>query len=287
MYTGEDRVAEIRLVTRAQWGARSPKSITPLVLSAQRGTAVHYTAADADEQADHANCAGRVKAIQVFHMDSRGWADIAYSYLACKHGYVFEGRGRGVRTAAQGTTAGNDAYHAVCFLGDDTADRDDVTDLGRVAIFLAVADCNRWAGASGVRPHSSFKATACPGDQLRAWIAAGMPTQEEDVPLTDDEIKRIAAAVDAQMLELLRAGFGGLVPGSENATVRASQGYLFGQVVAQASRLTALEGDFRQAVTGLQKIVDLLERIEGADPQTVARAVLDEHAARIAPRPDA
>jgi len=193
---GQWRVG-MQLVTRAQWGARPPKNQTPLNRAVQHGTAVHYTASDADEQADHANCARRVRAIQDFHMDGRGWADIAYSYLACKHGFVYEGRGTGVRTAANGTDTGNTAYHAVCFLGDDTAGRDDVTDAGRVAIRQAVEHCNRWAGVSAFRPHSWFKATACPGDQLRAWLAAGMPVtdaappQEDD--MTEDQARQLAA----------------------------------------------------------------------------------------------
>jgi hypothetical protein len=179
----------MRLVTRAQWGARAPRQRQALAKSQQAGTAVHYSAADADEQADHGNCDNRVRGIQNFHMDGRGWSDIAYSYLACKHGYVFEGRGRGIRTAAQGTNWGNDGYHAVCFLGDDTAGRDDVTDIGRAAIKDAVTHCNAWAGVSGVRPHSSFHSTACPGDDLRGWITRGMPTSSQEEPdMTTDDL---------------------------------------------------------------------------------------------------
>lgn len=198
----------MQLVSREQWGARPPRNQTRLDRSIQLGTACHYSASDADEQADHANCARRVRAIQDFHMDVRGWADIAYSYLACKHGFVYEGRGRGVRTAAQGTNDGNDAWHAVCFLGDDTAGRDDVTDAGREAIRAAVMHCNAWSAAERVAPHSWFHATACPGDDLRAWIAAGLPVahppQEAD-DMTLDELdtylasdlgqKRLRAAV--------------------------------------------------------------------------------------------
>jgi hypothetical protein len=92
----------MRLVTRQQWGARPPRSIVPLPGSAIDTTVFHYSGADADEQADHAKCAGRVRGIQRFHMDTRGWLDIAYSFLVCVHGYVFAARGYGVRTAATG-----------------------------------------------------------------------------------------------------------------------------------------------------------------------------------------
>ena len=200
----------MKLVTREAWGARPPENQTLLKRSIQHGTAVHYSAADADEQADHANCAKRVRSIQDFHMDGRGWSDIAYSYLACKHGYVYQGRSRGVRTAANGTDSGNDGYHAVCFLGDDTPARDDVTDPGREAIRDAVRHCNAWAGVSAVRPHSFFKATACPGDDLRAWLEAGMPVaepaapEEDDMPLNDADRQWIEGRLDAHTAALTK-----------------------------------------------------------------------------------
>jgi hypothetical protein len=172
----------VTLVSREGWNARDPKNLTPLVKGAQKGTAVHYTGMDSDEQSDHRNCAGRVRNIQNYHMDSRGWADIAYSYVVCKHGSVFVARGVGIRTAAQGTTEGNDAYHAICFLGDDTANRDDVTDAGRAALSVAIWKCNNWTGVLDIEPHSHFHATECPGDQLRAWIKGGTVERPETPP---------------------------------------------------------------------------------------------------------
>lgn len=186
----------MKLITRSAWNARPPKNRTPLNKSAQKGTALHYSAANTDEQAEHANCFARVRAIQNFHMDVRGWADIAYSYLCCKHGYTFEGRGLGIRTAGQGTNSGNDAYHAVCFLGDDTAQRDDVTDAGRRALKDTIAMCNGWTThADTVRPHSWFHPTGCPGDELRAWLSKGMPLPTEE-ELTGDDRKWIVSELD-------------------------------------------------------------------------------------------
>jgi hypothetical protein len=171
----------VKLIARRSWGARPPKNRTPLSKAAQKGTALHYSGSNSDEQADHANCAARVRSIQNFHMDVRGWSDIAYSYIICKHGYTFECRGLGIRTAAQGTNSGNDAFHAACFLGDDSINRDDVTDVGRVAIRDTIAMCNGWTTHSDtVRPHSWFHPTACPGDELRRWISQGMPVREEN-----------------------------------------------------------------------------------------------------------
>lgn len=200
----------MKLITRKEWGAASPKNRTALVKVQQRGTAVHYSGSNADELSEHSNCAKRVLSIQRFHMQSRGWSDIAYSFLACKHGFVFEGRGVGIRTAANGTNSGNDGYHAVCFLGDDTANRDDVTDPGRRAIKDAVLRCNAWTSRKEVRPHSFFKPTGCPGDELRSWIIRGLPIvpEKEQEDVLDMDEKTVRRIVQEEVTHVLRVATG-------------------------------------------------------------------------------
>ncbi|MCR4340092.1 MAG: N-acetylmuramoyl-L-alanine amidase [Gemmatimonadaceae bacterium] len=153
------------LVTRKAWGARPPRSTSRLAPAAVRYLVVHYSAMDADEQVSHVNCPGRVRGIQNYHMDSHGWADVAYNWVVCKHGYIFRGRGWRVRSAATGPANGFSV--AVCFLGDDTRGRDDATAAGREAI----RSVHRFVGAhapnlEGVRGHRDFMATSCPGDEL-------------------------------------------------------------------------------------------------------------------------
>jgi hypothetical protein len=128
---------------------------------------------NADEQRLHANCAARVRGMQRFHMEEKGWLDVAYNHVFCRHGFVFVGRGFGARSAANGTTESNDGYHAVCFLGDDSAGRADVTPDARRALEQLIAEYRRrYPAAREVRPHSDFFATECPGDELRALIRA-------------------------------------------------------------------------------------------------------------------
>lgn len=126
---------------------------------------------NSDEQAEHRNCAARVRAMQRYHMEARGWLDIAYGHVVCRHGYVFVGRGFGVRSAANGTTAANDRYFAVCFLGDDTAGRADVTPPALRALGELLRSYDRRIKRElDVRPHSHFVATPCPGKELRGYI---------------------------------------------------------------------------------------------------------------------
>jgi hypothetical protein len=127
---------------------------------------------NADEQRLHQNCAGRVRAMQRFHMETRGWLDVAYNHIFCRHGYVFVGRGFCARSAANGSNEANDHYFAICFLGDDSAARADVTpEARRVLRQLIVEYRRRYPKARQVRPHSDFVATQCPGDELRALIS--------------------------------------------------------------------------------------------------------------------
>lgn len=187
----------VRYISRSGWAARSPQ-VPPTML---RDTAVdtivfHYTAADADEQANHEACAGRVRGIQRFHLDSRKWNDIAYNFLVCKHGFIFEGRGLDVKSAATG--ADNSHTVAVCFLGDDTAHRDDVTVKGRQAL----VEITRWLQGRRqsirlYRGHRDFMPTTCPGDEIykyvRGQVFAGQVAADEKAVLRRWVLAQIAA----------------------------------------------------------------------------------------------
>jgi hypothetical protein len=162
----------MRLVKRSEWGAARARGRERLDRNDVRGVALHYSGVDSDEQALHRNCARRVRAMQRYHMEQRGWLDIAYNHVACVHGYVFVGRGFGVRSAANGTKTANDRYFAVCFLGNDTPGRADVTPAAYAALGELLRSYDRRIPrAMVVRPHSVFVATPCPGDELRRYIA--------------------------------------------------------------------------------------------------------------------
>jgi hypothetical protein len=114
------------------------------------------------------------------------------SFVACPHGYVFEGRGWGVRTAAQGTTFGNDHYHAACHLGGAG---DPFGDPARHAMRDVFDEAGRrYPRGIEIRPHSYFRATECPGDAIRAWVAAGAPrpgVPPAPSPEEDDDMPKL------------------------------------------------------------------------------------------------
>lgn len=161
----------VALVTKSLWNGKPPK-VRPRNLSRafQRGLAVHHTGTPEDRQEHHYECAKRVQAIQRYHQVGKGWNDIAYNWLACHHGYLFEGRGVGIRSAGQGTVAGNTCWHAVCILGSG-AGFSAASEPGLVVALVDAIDRTRayGKGANRVWPHLRFHSTECPGKGLRQW----------------------------------------------------------------------------------------------------------------------
>lgn len=161
-------------VPRDEWGARAPTNRNTNITPEHGGVTVHYVDGVPVAREDHADCAAQVRGIQNHHMDTNGWADIAYTYLTCVHGYVFEGRGPGHRTAANGTNDGNQNWYAVCGLvGGAEGTYDPVTDELVDAFQWSIADLREAGGAgTGINRHMDHLATSCPG-QLSDYVQDG------------------------------------------------------------------------------------------------------------------
>ena len=194
----------VEMYTRAEWGARPPKSTTRLEANMSTD---HYEG-PAMGTFPHSSCAAKVRAIQNFHMDSRHWEDIAYSGIACPHGYVFEGRGPGRRTAANGTSAGNSSSYATCAL---IGVGDVLTEPCKRAI-RAFDDYMTYVGSRRVG-HRDWKATACPGDPIYTWVHNGQPIQG-DQPDPDPEPGPITEVHDLMPYSTIAVSDEAAAPGS-------------------------------------------------------------------------
>jgi hypothetical protein len=204
------------LVRRAEWGARPPRSRT--TFNPSFGSTDHWEGPGMGEF-PHAECAGRVRAIQNFHMDDRGWTDIAYTAVVCPHGYAFEGRWIGIRTAANGTNAGNSQAYAVCYLGGVD---DPFTDAAKRATRDVLDFLDQVGGAgSGRNCHRDWKNTQCPGDEICGWVCAGQPIpatpptspppEDDDMPkpklvLISDDPNGVVVLLDGRFWSWIRTG---------------------------------------------------------------------------------
>lgn len=162
--------------SRSEWGARPPRSVVRVDQSQRRYAFLHHSTGD--ELSTRRDSLPEIKAwvreIQRYHMDQKGWSDIAYSFLVDRFGNVYEGRGW---EASGGHTTGyNTTGHGICFLGDgNDIDADDVGPvLNAIASLLEEAD--ERAGRPLIRkPHRAVRQTNCPGDFLAAWVESSLP----------------------------------------------------------------------------------------------------------------
>lgn len=150
-------------VPRAGWGATPAGSRQAFVAPVVGGT-THWEGPDmwgAIWALAHGTCAEKVRGVQRYHM-SHGYVDIAYNFVVCPHGYVYEGRGLNVRSGANGTAFSNGHSYATCQLrgvGDPfpTA-MQDATEWCYTLIRL-------YGGAGAERKcHRDWVSTQCPGD---------------------------------------------------------------------------------------------------------------------------
>ena len=163
----------MNVISRDMWGAKPNK--TPFSkLGEVKGLVVHWSAYPiaVGNQAEM----DQVKKIQALHQNDRGWNDIAYNFLVGDTGQIYEGRGWGNRSAAQGGNSrqeinyNNKHYVAVCWLGGANA-----TDKPSAKAIESVKWIYEQVGGE-LRPHSSFKQTDCPGDNWRQHILEGLVT---------------------------------------------------------------------------------------------------------------
>lgn len=157
----------MNIISRDSWGAK-PNKTKFSKLGEVKGLVIHWSAypVAVGNQAEMDQC----KKIQRLHQEDRGWNDVAYNFLVGDTGQIYEGRGFGNRSAAQGGNSrqeinyNNKHYVAVCWLGGSKP-----TDQPSAEARAAISWLYEQVGGE-LRPHSSFKQTDCPGDAWRQWI---------------------------------------------------------------------------------------------------------------------
>lgn len=197
----------MRILSRAAWGARPPKRRHSIATPTPKLYLHHAAGAilPADDSVSPEDLT-RIRSIQNYHMDTRGWSDIAYSFLMDPDGNIFEGRGAGV---AGGHTAGqNTVSHAICIMGHYDLQAVDSDLLPRLAEFVRYGHGEGWwpLGFTGGHRDAPGASTSCPGHNLYTRLPKiNALVQEDDMPLTEAEMneiaKRAAAAVMAYPLQ--------------------------------------------------------------------------------------
>ncbi|XP_056006481.1 peptidoglycan recognition protein 4-like isoform X2 [Ostrea edulis] len=88
--TDSGMCSNVKVYSRATWGAKSPTHVSTM-RKPVGFFFVHHTEGNACR--DFTSCAKQMRNIQNYHMATKGWSDIGYSFLVGEDGAVYEGRG--------------------------------------------------------------------------------------------------------------------------------------------------------------------------------------------------
>jgi hypothetical protein len=171
-------------ISRDQIGLRKPNGVHLLVPSQVINTAFHYPGTPSPINAVGAAGLRRVcsalRGWQAYHMDTRGWSDIAYCVAIDQVGRKYDLRGIRVRSAANGGTQVNLNYGAILLvLGNNEEPSAAMAKAAGEVVqdyrvkFTRIPKRPTWHGA--VRPGgtASDPSTDCPGKRAIAQIKAG------------------------------------------------------------------------------------------------------------------
>jgi hypothetical protein len=151
-------------VTREQAKLRKPRSVSRNI-NPERGGVVGHWGGPSQRGAgvghSHAMCLATWQMWQRVHMVDNDWVDIAYTMGVCNHGFVFAGRGEGVRTAAQGS--GNQNHYAVVWIGGSGQKP---TQLALNAFDWCLNTLRKAGAGRRVRSHQDFMSTTCAGNDI-------------------------------------------------------------------------------------------------------------------------
>jgi len=174
------------MITREKWGASPRATTAPTNITPKHGgVAIHWVGGKtgATERDDCTRvCHARMRQIQRQHIHTNGWVDIAYTLAVCPHGEIFEGRGIGRRTAANGTSKGNQNWYAVLAL---VGQGDELGTQLLVGLRTAVRYLREHGAGPGITGHRDHYNTECPGAELYRWLKADMPVGKLDPPPVD------------------------------------------------------------------------------------------------------
>jgi uncharacterized protein YaiE (UPF0345 family) len=149
---------------RAEWAARPPTS-TSVAGSVQLAVVHHSASSNAYGPGD---VPGLLRSTQAYHMDGRGWSDIAYNFVVDKYGGLWEGRGGGIDRPVIGAHAMgfNTGSVGVMVLGDYTSATPTAAALESVSKVIGWKLALHNVDPSGAANFTSGGSTSIPAGQV-------------------------------------------------------------------------------------------------------------------------
>lgn len=168
----------IDVIPRAEWGAQPWQGGTPFSVPMSERTEffVHWYGG-AFPTGVHGGAVPRRN--EAIHID-KGWAGIGYNFVVenVAHAPIYEGRGWGfVGAHCPGHNRSGIGVQIAIGAGQHPLE-------DALASVRALYDeaCDRAGRRLAMKGHRDGKATDCPGDELYAWVKAGMPVKHVNRP---------------------------------------------------------------------------------------------------------
>ncbi|XP_054162259.1 peptidoglycan-recognition protein SC2-like [Oppia nitens] len=163
-YTLASICDEITWVSRAEWGARTPKEPAKPMVTPVLHAFIHHTD-DPPKCQNQSSCIDAVKWVQDFHMDTRGWDDIGYNYLLGGDGRIYVGRGW--YACGRHTLGMNDKAIALSLIGNYESDAPSqlILDLAQKWVKCAL-EKGVITHDYQLHGHRDQTCTTCPGQRL-------------------------------------------------------------------------------------------------------------------------
>lgn len=187
---------------RSAWGARPARSGPgSLTVSRVQGVALHWPGMGNSRKATQAQVASALRGWQDYHMDDRGWSDIAYQVAVDQAGRAWTLRGLRTQSGANGDADVNEEYGAILLVvgtGEHPTPEMIATVRAVVADFREI-----YPKGTAIKPHSAVRPdpTDCPGDLVRALITAGSfnpgAAHTEDDEMTPAQMTELKNFIEA------------------------------------------------------------------------------------------
>ncbi|MGE0395091.1 MAG: N-acetylmuramoyl-L-alanine amidase [Kofleriaceae bacterium] len=153
--------------SRADWGARA-SNCSSGIGNVYR-MAIHHTETPTN---DSMSPQARLRQIQSYHMDVKGWCDIGYHYLVSRDGRIWDGRpDTKLGAHAGGANTGN---LGISVMGSHDSTTITQTQLDSIAgLVKALASIHGVAiNRSSIKGHREYTSTSCPGNALYGQLGA-------------------------------------------------------------------------------------------------------------------
>ncbi|KPJ05907.1 Peptidoglycan-recognition protein LB [Papilio xuthus] len=163
IYNIISKTKTIPIVSRVEWGAQSPTSITNLTLPVPY-VIIHHTY-EPGACYSLLECSSAMRSIQNYHQGTQGWADIGYNFAVGGDGSIYEGRGwKAVGAHAAGY---NSVSIGIVLIGDFVSQLPPAQQMELTKELIEVGvELGYISKEYSLIGHRQVRSTECPGDAL-------------------------------------------------------------------------------------------------------------------------